>query len=78
MEIKIKDKLLGNKRFGTVKKIETTYQTILEKFHVKPETILSDLESIPYEITQKSRSDLLEIERRRVHALIEYNHRGIR
>ena len=71
MEIKIKDKLLMNRRFGAIKKIETIRQMRLKKFYVKRGTDLSGLGSIPYAITQKCRSDMLEFERRRAQAVAD-------
>ena len=78
MQIKIDDNLLMNNRFGAIKKIETMYQTVLKKFHVKWSNNLSDFGSVPYETTQKGRSDMLEFECRKARAQTEYLQRGLR
>jgi len=70
MEIKTKDKLLLKGRFGAIKKIEAMYQMISKKLYVKGSD-LSDLESIPCEITQQCRSDALEFERRQAQAMAD-------
>ena len=72
MEIKIKDKLLLNGRFGTIKKIDTIYQTIINKFKVKHSADLHASETIPYEITPQCKSDALEFERKQVQAMADF------
>jgi hypothetical protein len=71
MEIKLKDKLLLNGRFGAIKKIETMYRMISKKFYVKRGANLCDLESTPFEITQKCKSDALEFEYRQAQAIAD-------
>jgi len=70
MEIKTKDKLLLKGRFGAIKKIEAMYQMISKKLYIKGSD-LSDLESIPCEITQQCRSDALAFERRQAQAMAD-------
>jgi len=67
----MKDKLLINGRFGAIKKIETMYRMMSKKFYVKHSADLSNLEPIPYEITQKGRFDALEFERRKAQAIAD-------
>jgi hypothetical protein len=69
MEIKMKEKLLLNGRFGAIKKVETMYRMMSKKLHVMRGADLSDLEFIPYEITQQCKSDALEFERRQAQAI---------
>jgi len=71
MEIKMKEKLLMNDRFGAIKKIETMYRMMSKKFYVKRGADLGDLESIPYEVTQKGKFDALEFERRKAQAIAD-------
>ena len=70
MEIKMKQKLLLNGRFGAIKKIEKMYQRMSKKLYLKGAD-LGDLESIPYEVTQKCRSDALEFEHRQAQAIAD-------
>jgi hypothetical protein len=71
MEIKMKEKLLMNNRFGAIKKIETMYRMMSKKFYVKRSADLSDLEPLPYEVTQKCKFDALEFERRQAQAIAD-------
>ena len=67
----MKEKLLINDRFGAIKKIETMYRMMSKKFNVKRGADLSNLESIPYETTQKCKFDALEFERRQAQAIAD-------
>lgn len=71
MEIKMKDKLLLNGRFGAIRKIEALYQRISNKFYVKRGASLRDLEPMHYEFTQQCKADALEFELRKAQAMAE-------
>ena len=74
---KIEDKFLIVRRHGRISRIKTIYQMTLNKF-LKPEAYLGDLASISYETTKEYKSAMLELERARARAQLEYSRSGIR
>ena len=71
MEIKMKERLLLNRQFGAIKKIEIMYRMLLKKSYIQRMADLSDIESIPYEFTQQCKHDAHEFECRRAQAIAD-------
>jgi hypothetical protein len=74
---KIEDKFLITGRHGPISRIKTIYHLTLNKF-LKPDTYLGNLASISYETTKEHKSVMLELERARARAQLEYSRSGIR
>jgi hypothetical protein len=74
---KIEDKFLITGRNGPISRIKAIYQMTLNRF-LKPGNYLGNLESISYEITKEHKAVMLELERARARAQLEYSRSGIR
>ena len=74
---KIEDKFLITGRHEPISRIKAIYQMTLNKF-LKPGTYFGNLESISYESTKEHKAVMLELERARARAQLEYSRSGIR
>ena len=74
---KIEDKFLITGRHGPISRIKAIYQMTLNKF-LRPGTYLGNLESISYESIKEHKAVMLELERARARAQLEYSRSGVR
>jgi len=70
MEVKLKERLRGHGPYGMIKNVEVMYQRISKMFSAKaPGATVAG--SIPYEVSEACKAQMLEFERKRSQALAE-------